>query len=428
MEFAVQVLIEYAPSIAAMGVLILCSAFFSSSEAALFYLRQRDRRRLASGNRAQRIAANLLVDADRLLTAVLFWNLLTNLAYFTIASIISLNLEQQGNAPAAAMFAFGSLLAIIVLSEMLPKSLAVLQPGAVATLVSVPMAAAVRALGPILPGLRLANLLSLRVLWPTFEPEPYLRTGDLERAVELSTSNTAILEKEQKVLQSIVSLSEIRADELMRPRTQFLSFRPPVSLDDLGGRIPPSGYLLVTEPDNDEVAGAIALKRLSNVPTAHLEHYADSVVYVPWCTTVAESLEVMRRGQRQVVAVVNEFGETIGILTFDDILDTIFSETPSRSERLLQRVPIQRVSRGKWHVTGMTSLRRLSRYFEVDLPASKSVTVAGVVQETLERIPDPGDACRWGPFHFKVLDVSQRGVLTVELRRADAEPEAPSPP
>jgi CBS domain containing-hemolysin-like protein len=68
----------------------------------------------------------------------------------------------------------------------------------------------------------------------------------------------------------------------------------------------------------------------------------------------------------------------------------------------------------------MTSLRRLVRHFDVDRPESKNVTVAGVIQEVLERLPNPGDQCRWGPFHFKVIDAPQRGQLVVELTRTDA--------
>jgi len=401
-------------------VLILCSAFFSSSEAALFYLNRHQRRRLASGNRAQRIAARLLDEPDRLLSAVLFWNLVANISYFTIASIVSIGLKTVGHTAEAGAFAVGSLMVIIVFSEMLPKSLAVLRPRALATLVAVPLSVAVRVLDRVMPVLRWVNLVSRRVLWPSFEPEPYLRVGDLERAVELSTSNAALLEQEQTVLHRIVSFSEIRADELMRPRTQFLSFRPPVTLADLGGELPPSGYLLVTEPESDEVAGAIALRQLTHIPTERLEEYAEPVAYVPWSTTVAEALETMQRGNRQVAAVVNEFGETIGILTFDDVLDTIFSPTASRSQRLLRRVPIRQVAPGVWHVTGMTSLWRLVRHFRVERPESKSLTVAGVVQEALERLPTPGDECRWGPFHFKVIDVTQGGQLLVELTRLDA--------
>jgi putative hemolysin len=122
-----------------------------------------------------------------------------------------------------------------------------------------------------------------------------------------------------------------------------------------------------------------------------------------------------------VAAVVNEFGETIGILTFDDILDTIFSRDASRSERLLKQEPIREVAPGVWHATGMTNLRRLARRFQVPCPAAKSVTIAGVVQEVLERLPKSGDQCRWGPFNIKILEATERGQLTVELTLIDEE-------
>jgi CBS domain containing-hemolysin-like protein len=403
------------PWLVAMAVLIACSAFFSASEAALFYLRWQDRRLLEAGSRAQRVAAGLLADPDRLLTAVLFWNLMTNMAYFAIASIVGIQLEDH---PAAAVtFTFGSLICIIFLSETLPKSLAVLSPRRLATLVALPLAVAVRAVDPLMPVLRLVNLLSRRLIWPRFRAEPYLEVSDLERAIELSTSNAQHVEQEQTVLRNIVLLSEIRVDEWMRPRAQFRAFPPPVSLSDLGGKMTPSGYLLITEPDSEEVASAIHLQSLSDVPHEHLEHHAEPVLYIPWCSTVADALDQMQTRDRDAAAIVNEFGETIGILTFEDILDTIFSDQPSQSRRLFGRQPIRETANGVWRVTGMTGLRRLARYLDVELPPSRSVTVAGVIQETLQRLATVGDECDWGPFHLTVIEAPKRGQLLIELRR-----------
>lgn len=404
-----------APGLAAMGVLILASGFFSSSEAALFSLDRRERRQLAGGGQAARTALRLLDDPDRLLTAVLFWNLLINLVYFAIVSMISLRFDREGQGAIGAALTVGALLALIVFSEMLPKTLAVLVPRNVARIVAVPLAASVRALDPVLPALRTANLLSRRLFCPTFEPESYLQVGDLERAVQLSTGNAALLQQEQQVLENLVLLSEIRVEELMRPRTNCQVFRPPVSLADLEGQLTPSGYLLVTEPDSDEVAGAIALKSLSVVPSEHLEAYAHAVPYVPWCTSVAAVLDTVFRGPSGVAAVINENGETIGILSQDDILETIFTPAGSRVERILDRKPMRLIEPGRWHVSGMTSLRRLRRHFNTECPPSRNVTVAGVMQEVLERFPEPGDTCVWGPFAFRVLEAPQRGPMLVEL-------------
>jgi putative hemolysin len=97
------------------------------------------------------------------------------------------------------------------------------------------------------------------------------------------------------------------------------------------------------------------------------------------------------------------------------VLDTIFSPASSRSERLLDKASIRGLSPGTWQATGITSLRRLVRHFDVQVPDRKSLTVAGIIQEELERLPAVGDECRWGPFDFRVVDVSPSGQLLVEF-------------
>lgn len=410
-------MLELLPWLVSMAVLIVCSGFFSASEAAFFSLQVRDRRQLWQGNASERLAARLLDDPERLLSAVLFWNLVINVTYFAIVAIAAMQLEQtrQGQS-AAVVFSSVALLLIIFCSEMLPKSVAVLTARWLASLFGVPLTLAVRLLDPIMPILRLANTLSQRLFFPRFRREEYLEISDLERAIELSTSDAQLVEQEQVALRNIVLLSDIRVDEWMRPRTQFLAFRPPVALSDLEGKMTPSGYLLVTEPDGEEVEAAIHLKELFVIPDEHLEFHAAPVVYVPWCSTVADALQLMQSRRRQVAAIVNEYGNTIGILTFEDVLDTIFTYSPSRSKRLLDRKPIHDLEQGMWLVAGVTSLRRLSRYLNRTLPHSKSVTIAGVIQETLGRLARDGDECRWGPFELKVIEARERGNMLVELK------------
>ncbi len=178
----------------------------------------------------------------------------------------------------------------------------------------------------------------------------------------------------------------------------------------------PSGYLLVTEQNSEDITAAVTLKELTEVPAENLERLAEPVIYVPWSATVADVLQHLQRSRREVAVVVNEYGETIGILTFADILATLFHQDPSRSDRLLDREPIQQMAEGVWHVTGMTSLRRLTNYFQVALPAATSVTVGGVMQDLLQRLAEKGDELDWGPFHLRVLKAPQRGQLLIELQ------------
>ena len=92
---AAQVLLDGLPLLVVMLLLLLLSALFSASEAALFSLRLADRAALRKGTRSQQLADQLLDDPDRLLSGVLFWNLVVNMAYFALASQVGLRLREQ---------------------------------------------------------------------------------------------------------------------------------------------------------------------------------------------------------------------------------------------------------------------------------------------------------------------------------------------
>jgi CBS domain containing-hemolysin-like protein len=421
----VNSLLQLSPFFAAMILLMACSAFFSASEVALFYLQPRDRRAMASGTPGEQAAISLLQDPDQLLSAVLFWNLLINVTYFALASICSINIEKDPalGRTGAILFALLSLLAIIFFCEMFPKSVGVLMPRRLARALSLPLTLAVRAVGPLMPILRSINLISTRLLWPGFTPEPSLDVADLERAIEHSGNDESLIRQEQAVLQNIVRLSNIRVEEWMRPRAQFRTFKPPVGLADLAGSLPASGYLLITEPDGREIEKAIRLDNQFQLPNENLERLAEPVLYLPWCATVAGAFEKMSHRDREVTVVVNEYGETIGILSIEDILETVFTYSPSRTQRLLDLPPLEEIEPGKWRVVGLMSLNQFSRRLNLETPETSSVTVGGVIQETLQRLAEPGDRCQWGPCHFEVIDAPQRGTMLVELTIHPAEGE-----
>ena len=407
---------EFGFHFVAMLVLTALSAFCSCSEAAIFSLQPDDRRNLLKGNAAQRTAVELLNRPDRLLTAILFWNLLFSFGFFVVGSDIEYRLGEASRGTEKNVLMVASLLAMIIFGEMLPKTIGVQQPRAFASLCSLPLAAMVRVIDPMMPVFATANNLLQRVFLPNFEREPYLEISDLERAIELSNSDAQLAALEQSALRNIVLLSELPAEELMRPRNQYKVFAAPVHLDQLEGELPPAGYMLITDDESDDISAAIPLKQLSVIPRHHLEKFAQPVVYVPWCATVASILDELRRQERDVAAVVNEYGETIGIVTIEDVLETIFEEQSSRSARLLATSSIVPVAPDRWHVTGMTNLRRLSRHFDVPLESSRSVTVAGILQEELQRIPVDGDELVWSGFHFRVLEAGDAGAVKVELQ------------
>lgn len=400
-----------------MLVLLVGSAFFSCSEAALFYLTRDDRERFVHGNRAQKRVVHLLSTPERLLTSILFWNLVINVGYFSIASRIGLALDRDGHSSAAAAFTMGALLTIILLSEMLPKNLAVLWPRWLSTVLSLPLSASIGVLRPVLPTLQAINRISLRTLLPGFEREAYLELRDIERAISLSTPDKTIAHHEELVLHQIVSLSEMEAEELMRPRLGLTFYHAPVSMEDLRNSPPNCDYLLVAEPDTEELDRAMPLSQLSGVANTNLEAECERVPYVPWCTNGAATLDVLQNSRGGLAVVINELGESVGIVTLDDVMHALFANPTIRVTSRTAAQSIEPLSESTYRLDGAITLRRLAKQLKLQLPIAKSVTVAGMLQENLQRLPQPGDEVLWGNCRFLVTDSPRPGVLTATVEK-----------
>ncbi len=404
-----------------MLVLMLLSGFFSGSEAAFFSLTLSQRRELGKGTRVARAAQLLLDRSERLLMGVLFWNLAINVSYFSLVSRAALHLQSLSGGPqAATLLTIMALVVIIVFGEFLPKSLAVLNPLPIVKLVAFPLSLAIRLLDGVLPVIKFVNETSRRLLWPGLKPEKYLESADLDRAIELSTDDAQLVEQERQVLRNVIQLSEIRVEEWMRPRTQYSSFVPPLRIDQLNGQKTASGYMLVTNASGSEVVSAIHLNSLLPSEIDDLTAKKKSLIVIPWCASIAEALKRLRRAKRRVAVVVNEYGETIGILTWEDIFEAILHSEDSKSLRELARAEVHLESPGVWIATGMTKLRRLERLMGRRLDVSRSLTVGGVVQEQLHRLPEKGDICELEDLLLEVVEAGHRGEILVRISEAPA--------
>jgi CBS domain containing-hemolysin-like protein len=212
----------------------------------------------------------------------------------------------------------------------------------------------------------------------------------------------------------------------MRPRGSYVSVDPPFSLASIGHEAPPGDCVLLEDPGGEEISEALLLLQFAHLPEETLKQKTEPVLFVPWTASLAYTLQQMTRSFSHVASVVNEYGESIGIVTYDDIMDTVLSAEPSRARRVLNREPVLEVAPGKYHVEGITTLRYLSRRldFEYEPDSDGLLTVAGMLHDELEHLPENGDECEWLGFRFRVIDASRRGHLRVMVSAI----ENPAPP
>lgn len=390
-------------SLAAMTVLIGFSAFFSGSEAALFSLQEKQRRHICTAGATGKRVGALLNQPDRLLSAILFWNLLINMTYFAIAAGIGGRLDADSHigSTGAVVFTIVSLLTIIFLSEMLPKSIAVLSPVRVAFWIATPMNVALQIVSPVLPIVRAANVGARRLFWPTFQPEPELDLADIERAIELGTDDAALLQRERNALRELIAMSETRADELMRPRSRLELITLPISSEWTPSQRISGGYVYVTSSDDETIVGSIHTQMLRPSQWEDLKEACEPVLYLAWSAKISQVFDQLMEEEQRVAIVVNEFGESIGAISVEDILRSILAprNVSSGDDDTMIALPD-----GRWRLTGTLSLRVLTKQLELDEPVERTATVAGFIQRFNERLPRIGDSATLGRFRLTVIN------------------------
>lgn len=401
----------WAPGLAVMLVLTLASGFFSASETALFYLSHDELRAFRAGRPGERLAAALVGDPDRLLTGVLFFNLIANLTYFAVTVMVGHRLLRAGQHAAAGVFSAVSFAALLSVGEVVPKSLGVTYRRRLAALVSYPLGLMLRAIDPIMPPLQKLTRVLRRTFWPRLSAEPSLDSSDLERAVEATHQSVDVVRQERQVLRNILDLSEIAIEEVMRPRGTYVTLPPPVRLSDLRGNVPAGDFLAVQDSNPDDIRGIVLLTEFTAVPEERLDAAAEDVVYVPWCANCANVLQLMRDRFCSAASVVNEYGESIGLVTYDDLLDTILNPDPSRVRRMYRREPVVKLDDGSWQVEGISTLRYVARRLgiEYDPEEDEAVTVAGLLSQELEQLPEIGQEIVWRGYRVRVTEVSRPG-------------------
>jgi CBS domain containing-hemolysin-like protein len=423
----VQSITIWLPGIAVMTTLVLFSGFFSCSETALFFLSRDQIRAFSKGNSGQKLVATLMADPDRLLTAILFWNLLINLAYFTVSFVVMHRLSNGGFNRVAAVLAVGSLLAIIAFGEVLPKSLAVAFRQSIAPPVSRVLVVSLRVLDPLLPGLGGTARAMRRIFWPGIQSEPNLDPRDLEHAIDASAATSHdMLQIEQQILHNILDLSEIRTEEILRPRSHCVLVSPDQTFDDLKRPARGLSYLLVQAQGEHHVRAAVALDGIATVSNRSFGDLAERVIYVPWCATLAYTFSELQRQYCGVAVVVNELSEMLGIVTYEDILSTMLTERPSRTRRLLKREPVIRIGQNRFHADGLVTLRYLSTLLRVDFESEddEQHTIGGLFHDRLERIAHKDDVVHWNGWRLVVIETQKRGHIRVLIEPIPTMPSS----
>ncbi|RMH23961.1 MAG: HlyC/CorC family transporter [Planctomycetota bacterium] len=406
---------------AVMPGLLVASAFFSGSETALFGLTADERGRLRAGRpAAARAVARLLASPRMLLITILLGNMVVNVVYFVIASVLALRAESVAM---RAVWSVAPLLMIILLGEVTPKLLAAADRVRWCALFAPALHAAHRAIAPVRVVVNAAVIEPGSRLTGGARP-PALAPEELAELLEHSAREGEIDPVEAEILDDVVELGALRVRDIMTPRVDLRWVDEGADAQAVRAAIRQAGVsrLPVCPGSIDRgvvgvIDSALALPRLAADPGRRAADVMGPALFVPEQARLDQLLERLREGDRLMAIAVDEHGAVAGVVTFHDVAARIGRLLERDESGLTDAGPpeIERLGPDVWRVPGRLSVRDLLDAFDPASPRGPGA-VAGLVHSLLGRIARPGDRVRFGPIELEVERMRGRAVESVIVR------------
>ena len=404
----------------ALAALLLASGFSSMAETAMMAVnRYRLRHRAKQGSRGAKLALSLLAETDRLLGVILLVNTLVNAAAATLTAVITKRLFGEGEWALALGTAAISFV-LLVFCEITPKVIGASRANRLAPVASFVLAPMLKVVTPIVwfVNLFVQGLLKLLAIRPESESGHSPLTQEELRSLVLE--GQLLRGRHRAMLANLFDLDSVHVEDVMTPRSQIEAI-------DLGGKSASLLEQLATsyhtrlpayEDELDNIAGIVHLKQVLRLQQAgaidaeQLRTILRPAYYIPAGTPLLAQLQHFQAAGQRLGLVVDEYGELLGLVTLEDILEEIVGEFTTQSPGL---EAMHRENDGSIVVDGMTPLRVLNRKLGTAFPLDGPKTLNGLIVGELGEIPDAGARLRFAGQSVEVMQVQDRAVKIVKL-------------
>lgn len=408
----------------ALLLLLILSGFFSGAETAMMAANRYRLRHLAqTDHRGAKLALALLGKTDKLLGIILLGNTLINAAAATLTGYIALALFGQSK----WALEIGTLcitFALLVISEISPKVVCATYADRLAPIMSYVLTPLLRLVYPVIwfVNLFVGALLRLLHLSPKgLHAEAKLSPEELRTLVLESAQ--FIPKQHQAILSNLFELNDISVEDVMTPRNaiEILDLEQP--WDEVMAQLATSHHsrLAVCRESLDRLEGVLPVRRL--IGEAYRGEIDEKVLasqllapyYIPAGTPVFSQLGFFQENRQRVGFVVDEYGEILGLLTLEDIVEEIVGEFTTSLSGLGSALSWD--EEGSAVVDGSRSLRDINRMLGLKLPLTGPKTLNGLILEHFQDIPEAGVSLKISSTPVEILQTQGRSVVTARIFR-----------
>ncbi len=421
-------------SIGAILALLVLSAFFSGSETSLTAASIPRMHTLArQGNQRAELVNDLWAQKERLIGAILFGNNLVNIMASALATGLLIGLF--GDAGVAYATIIMTLL-VLVFAEVLPKTYAIHHADRLALGAAPILRVVVFVLFPITHTLHMLVRGTFKIFGIEMSASlsPEQSEEELRGAIDLHAGDGEEMRHERAMLRSILDLADVEVSEIITHRKQVSSIDAGLTSGEIVNAVIESPHtrlpLWRCDPGNIvAVLHAKALLRAVRAQPGDIDGLdvlaiANPPWFIPESTDLLSQLQAFRARHEHFAIVVDEYGEVLGIVTLEDILEEIVGAIADEHDVVIEGVQLQKD--GSIVVDGVVTIRDLNRQFDWQLPDEEAATAAGLVLHEARRIPEIGQAFVFHGFRFEILGRQRNQITSIKVLRLDDARESPA--
>ncbi len=447
----------WAVELGVVVLLALLNGFFAAAEIAILTARRGRLEQWAEdGDGASTVALQLAHDADRFLPTVQVG--ITLVSVFTsvyAGAKLATPLETWlGQLPFAwiaerrvglawTLVVCGITFLQLILGELVPKRIAFQNAEPLARFVAFPMLVLQRVTRPAIWFLHVTTSLVLRLLGQKNLPPRTVSVEDIQHLIETGTEAGVLEESGQKMAMEALRIGNRTVVDILRPRIDIDAIDIDTPSEEVVGAIAMSGFsrVPVCEGTIDHIVGFVYIKDV------FLQQYLGRPIdlrrlirpplFIPKSVTISRLLELFQEHKTQLAIVLDEYGGTQGMVTFEDIMTMLVGEIHDelRHERASKHDREQDIVKradGSLLIDGTVNLHQLEMALEVtrwsDPPPRGIGTVAGLVLSLLKRPPIIGDALMWNDLRIEVIDMDGPKLDRLLIQMVSDPPASAAPP
>ncbi len=403
--------------------LLLISAFFSGSETALTAV---SKARIVAlegqGNKKAKLVGKLIGDQEKLIGAILLGNNMVNILASSLTTTLFLSLF----GPSGVIYATIVMTAMVVIfAEVLPKTYAIKNSEKAALMVAPFLSPIISFFAPLAKVVVGIAMGLLKMLGGSGEAEGPSALEEIRDSISLHHMEGAMIKDDKDMLSAILDLKDMDVSDIMVHRTDMESLNADDKPDLVVDGVLKSAFTRVPlwrdEPEN--IIGVIHTKDLLRSLLNHNGDYkkldipalAKDAWYVPETTPLKEQLTAFLHKKRHFALVVDEYGEVMGIVTLEDIIEEIVGEISDEHDDVFEG--IRQKEDGSVDIDGHVSIRDINRHLGWSLPGEDATTLAGLVLHETQHIPEPGQEFVFHNFRFEILRKQKNRITAVKIKK-----------